>query len=165
MKISARRRYLWFLITLLPVGLLVSCALPVHQYNLGSDTRLWGTDSWQVDQSDSSATFTAQATFTTPVGLVQIPVLLGHAMKIQHVHGTVSLSVPRAGVNGSIIAILRDQEGNAIAAVKMQELGGATATIPIDATLACDLPVTSLHLQYYVDMPGTQVVSMSLVLN
>lgn len=110
-------------------------------------------------------TFTAQARFTTPPGLVQIPVSLGQAMKIQHVRGTVSLSVLKAGVNGSIIAILRDQEGNAIAAVKMQEFGDATATIPIDATLACDLPVTSLQLQYYVDMPGTQVVSMSLVLN
>ncbi|HEX5423767.1 MAG TPA: hypothetical protein VFW94_09480 [Candidatus Acidoferrales bacterium] len=96
---------------------------------------------------------------------VQIPVSLGQAMRIQHVHGTVSLSVPKTGVKGSIIAILRDQEGNAIAAVKMQEFGDATATIPIDATLACDLPVTSLQLQYYVDMPGTQVVSMSLVLN
>lgn len=165
MKISARRRYLWFLITLLPVGLLVSCALPIHQYKIGADNRSWGNDAWQVDQSGSGVTFTAQATFTTPPGLVQIPVSLGQAMRIQHVRGTVSLSVPKAGVNGSIIAILRDQEGNAIAAVKMQEFGDATATVPVDATLACDLPVTSLQLQYYVDMPGTQVVSMSLVLN
>lgn len=86
-------------------------------------------------------------------------------MTIQHVHGTVSLSVPEAGVNGSIIAMLRDQDGNAIAAVKMQEFGNASATVPVDATLDCDLQITSLELEYYVDMPGTQIVSVSLDMN
>lgn len=165
MAISVGRRCLLFLAALLPVVLLVACALPVQQYKRGSDNKPWGNDSWQVDRAGSSVTFTAQATFRAPPGLVQIPVSLDHAMTIQHVHGTVSLSVPDAGVNGSIIAMLRDQDGNAIAAVKMQEFGNATATVPVDATLDCDLKITSLELEYYVDMPGTQIVSVSLDMN
>lgn len=86
-------------------------------------------------------------------------------MTIRHVHGSVSLTVPVDGVNGSIIAMLRDQSGNAVAAVKMQQFGNATATVPIDATLSSDLSVTSLQLLYYVDMPGTQIVYVSFVIN
>ncbi|MGH9735638.1 MAG: hypothetical protein ACRD8A_13740 [Candidatus Acidiferrales bacterium] len=150
---------------MLPALFLLSCALPIEQYKTGADNHSWGNDNWQVVRSGSSVTLTAQATFKTPPGLVQIPVPLGDAMTIQHIRGTVSLSVPVAGVNGSIIAMLRDQDGNAIAAVKTQEFGDATATIPVDATLDCHLAVTSVQLEYYVDMPGTQIVSMSLEMN
>lgn len=160
-----RRRCLLFLVALLPGALLVSCALQAGQYAHGSDDRPWGNDSWQVDQAASTVTFTAQAVFNKPPGLVQIPVPIAHAISVRHVHGTVSLSVPKAGVNGSIIAMLRDQDGNALAAVKMQQFGDAMATVPIDATLSSDLPVTSLQVQYYVDMPGTQVVYMSITIN
>lgn len=165
MATSFGRRRLLFFIALLPAALLAACALQAPQYAHGSDDRPWGSESWQVAQADSAVTFTAQATFNSPPGLVQIPVPIDNAISVRHVHGSVSLSVPQAGVNGSIIAMLRDQNGNAIAAVKMQQFGKAMATVPIDATLACDLPVTSLQLQYYVDMPGTQVVSMSIVMN
>lgn len=155
----------WFFTIFVGVALLASCALPVQQSTIGAENRSWGSHSWQLDQANSSATFTAEATFNTPPGLVRIPVPIGRAMKIRHVHGSVSLTVPVAGVNGSIIAMLRDQSGNAIAAVKMQQFGNATATIPIDAMLSNDLSVTSLQLLYYVDMPGTQIVYMSLVMD
>lgn len=163
--ISAGRGCLSFLTALLPAVLLASCALPVHQYKTGTDNQAWGNDSWQVDEAGSSVKITAEATFKTPPGLVQIPVSLGHAMTIQHVRGTVSLSVPGAGVNGSIIAVVSDQDGNPLAAVKMQQFGDAVATVPIDATLSCAVPVTSLQVQYYVDMPGEQVVDLSIAMN
>lgn len=144
---------------------LASCALQAQQSVIRSENQPWGNSSWQLEQTTSSITFTADATFNTPPGLVRIPVPINHAATIRHVQGSVSLSVPTAGVNGSIIAMLRDQNGNAIAAVKMQQFGDATATVPIDATLSNDLPVTSLQLLYYVDEPGTQVVSLTFVLN
>ncbi len=163
-KSFVHRRFL-LLVALIPATLLLCGNLQAQQSTSGSATQSWGSYRWQVDQASSTVTFTAEATFNTPPGLVQIPVSIRHATTIRHLHGSVSLWVPKAGVNGSIIAILRDQNGNALAAVKMQQFGNATATIPIDATLSNDLPVTSLELLYCVDLPGTQVVYMSFVLN
>jgi len=163
--LSVGTRCVSFFMALVAATLLASCALPVEQYRNGSDNRTWGNESWQVDRTASGATFTAQATFQTPPGLVEIPVSIDQAITVRHVQGSVTLSVPQPGVNGSIIAMLCDQDGNAIAAVKMQQFGDGTATVPIDATLASGLPVTSLQLQYYVDMPGTQVVTMSIQLD
>lgn len=162
---SFGQRWLLLLNVFVAAAFLASCALTAHPSAIGADNRPWGNYSWQLDQATSSVTFTAEATFNSPPGLVRIPVPIIHATTIRHVHGSVSLTVPATGVNGSIIAMLRDQSGNAIAAVKMQQFGNATATVPIDATLSSDLSVTSLQLMYYVDMPGTQVVYMSFTMN
>lgn len=143
----------------------MSCALEPGQYAVSSENKSWGNYSWQLDEAAAGLTLTAQATFDKPPGLVQIPVSISHATTVQHVRGTFSLYVPTPGVNGSIIAMLRDQSGNAIAAVKIQQFGNAMATVPINATLSSDLSITSLRLQYYVDEPGAQVVYMSLVMN
>lgn len=162
---SFGQRWLLSFSVFVAAAFLTSCALTAPQSTIGSNNRPWGSYSWQLDQATSGLTFTADATFKTPPGLVQIPVSISRALTIRHIQGSVSLSVPTAGVNGSIIAVLRDQDGNAIAAVKMQQFGDATGTVPIDATLASGLPVTSLQLLYYVDMPGTQIVHMSFVMN
>jgi hypothetical protein len=162
---SFRHRWLLLLTVLVAAGLLASCALQSRPPAIRSASRPWGSYSWQVDQATSSLTFVADATFTSAPGLVQIPVPLSYAATVRHIQGSVSLSVPTTGVNGSIIALLRDQNGNAIAAVKMQQFGDATATVPINATLSSDLSVTSLQLLYYIDEPGTQIVHMSFVMN
>lgn len=162
---SFGHRGLLFLSVFVAAAFLASCALTAQHSVIGSNNRSWGSYSWQLDQASSSVTITAEATFNTPPGLVRIPMPISHAMTIRHVHGSVSLTVPVDGVNGSIIAMLRDQSGNAVAAVKMQQFGNATATVPIDATLSSDLSVTSLQLLYYVDMPGTQIVYVSFVIN
>jgi hypothetical protein len=153
------------LTALLAAALLQSGNLQAQESTHGSDNESWGTYSWQVDQASSTITLIGQATFKSPPGLVQIPVAIRHATTIRHVHGSVSLWVPETGVNGSIMAMLRDQNGNALVAVKMQQFGDATVTLPIDATLSSDCPITSLELSYYVDMPGTQVVYMSFAVN
>lgn len=162
---SLGHRWLFVVTAFVAIPLLASCALEPGQYTVGSESKSWGTYSWQLDQATANMTFTAQARFDHPPGLVQVPVRISHATIVRHVHGAVSLQVPTIGVNGSIIAMLCDQSGNAIAAVKMQQFGNATGTVPIDATLSSDLSVTSLQLQYFVDEPGTQIVNMSLVLN
>lgn len=159
------RRWSLFFVALVVATLLLSGNLQAQQSTRASSNESWGSWKWQVDEASSTITLSAEARFEKPSGFVHIPVSIRHANTIQHVHGSVSLSVPQAGVNGSIIAMLRDQDGNALAAVKMQQFGDAIATVPIDATFDCDLPVTSLQLQYYVDMPGTQVVTMSITMN
>lgn len=163
---SFAHRWLVLLAAFLAATLLLSGNLRAQQQSCsGSSKESWGSYRWQVDQGTSTVTFTAQGLFNTPPGTVQVPISLSRTTVVRHIHGSVSLWVPESGVNGSIIAIVRDQNGNALAAVKMQQFGTATATIPIDATLSSPLTISSLVLAYCVDLPGTQVVHISLVMS
>jgi hypothetical protein len=138
----------------------------------GSATTAWGNYSWQLDQAPVTTTITAIAGFNTPPGLVQIPVSLPAGTTIHEVHGNFSLATWSAWDgssgscgNGSIIAQLRDQNGNAIAAVKLNVLGTGTTNIPITGTFTTPLSVTSLQIQYFVDLCGAQTVSFTLVMS
>ena len=137
------------------------------QSTSGSATTSWGNYGWQVDQAPVTTTFTSIAGFNTPPGLVQIPVSLSHATTVHEVHGNFSLATWAGGTcgNGSIIAQVLDQNLNAIAAMKLQVFGPGTTNVPITGTFTTPLPVTSLLLQYFVDLCGAQTVSVSLVMN
>jgi hypothetical protein len=91
---------------------------------------------------------------------------------VHEVHGTFTLatwstwngSASSCG-NGSIVAQVLDQNGNAIAAVKLQVLGPGTTNVPITGTFATPLSVTSLALQWDVDLCGAQTVAYTLVMS
>lgn len=133
----------------------------------GSATTSWGGWNWQVDRAAITTTITGTASFNTPPGLVQIPVNIASSATVHEVHGNMSLATWQSGTcgNGSIIAQIRDQNGNAIAAVKLQQFGQGSTNVPINGTFTTPLSVTSLQIQYFVDLCGPQTVSFSLVMS
>jgi hypothetical protein len=120
-----------------------------------------------VDQAPVTTTIVANLGFSTPPGLVQIPVNIPGPTTVHEVHGNITLVVWQGGScnNGSIIAQLRDQHGNVVAGVKLQQFGPATTNVPIVGTFSSPLSVTSLQLQLFVDLCGAQNVAMSLVMS
>jgi hypothetical protein len=133
----------------------------------GSASTSWGGWNWQADRAPITTTVTGSASFNTPPGLVQIPVTLASGTTVHEVHGNFTLATWQSGTcgNGSIIAQLRDQSGNAIAAVKLQQFGPGTTNVPINGTFSTPFSVTSLQIQYFVDLCGAQTVSFSLVMS
>jgi len=121
-----------------------------------------------VDQATVTTTINAEAGFNTPPGIpVQVAVNLPAGTTIHEIHGNFSLAVWQGGScgNGSIIAQLRDQNGNALAAVKLQQFGPSTVNVPISGTFSTGVAITSLQIQYFVDLCGAQTVDLSLVMN
>lgn len=115
-----------------------------------------------------TTTLNSTFSFNTLPGLVQVPVSLHNATTVHEVHGNITLAVWQAAGscgNGSIIAELRDQNVNVIAAVKLQQWGQAAINVPISGTFSVPLSVTSLQLQLYVDLCGPQTVTLGLVMN
>ena len=165
MKLTKLRTRILFL-TLAAAALLCTGA-DAQKPTSGSATKPWGAYNWQVDQGTKTTTITAEATFNTPPGLVQITVPIPGPMTVHEVHGNCSLAVPQGGSkgNGSILEEVRDQSGNALVAVKLEQFGPSTTNVPITGTFPNGLPVTSLQLQFFVDEPGTQIVTVSLVMS
>jgi hypothetical protein len=161
-----KTRTWWATLVLVALAPAFSCGAARAQISTsGAANTSWGSYSWQVDQATTTTTLIAVATFMSPPGLVQIPVAIHAPTTVHEVHGTVTLAVPQSGVNGSIIAQVRDQAGNAIAAVKMEKFGTGAATVPITGTFRVGLSITSLELQFFVDLPGIQIVRMSFVMS
>ena len=133
----------------------------------GSATTSWGAYNWQVDRAPHTAVIGATANFSTPPGLVQIPITVASPITIHEVHGNMTLVTNQSGTcgNGSIIAQVLDQSGNAIAAVKLQQFGIGSTNVPIEGTFATPFTASSFLLQYYVDLCGSQVVTFSLAIN
>jgi hypothetical protein len=133
----------------------------------GSASTSWGGYNWQVDRAPITALIGATASFSTPPGLVQIPITIASPVTVHEVHGNMTLVTNQSGTcgNGSIIAQLLDQSGNAIAAVKLQQFGIGSTNVPITGTFTTPLSVTSFTIQYYVDLCGSQVVTFSLVVS
>jgi hypothetical protein len=148
----------------------------------GSGTRSWGSYTWQVTQA-TATTFVLNATFKTPPDGVDIPsaataprkpmpITLPAATRVHEVHGKITLTVPESAtptgstpMNGSIIAQLVGPDNNVIASVKMQQFGPGIATLPISGTFSTALSVSSLYVVFYVDLPGVQIVNMSLTMD
>jgi hypothetical protein len=147
------------------VALLLSRPAIAQNGSSGSGNPTWGNYSWQVTQA-SATTVVFNATFNTPSGYVSIPLTIPSTpITVHEVHGNITLTVPGSGTNGSIIAQLIDGNNNAIACVKMQQSGPGIATLPISGNFFTPLSVSSLHVAFYVDLPGVQIVSISLTLD
>ena len=138
----------------------------------GSGTTSWGNFLWQVDRAPVTTTITAVAGFFTPSNFFSTTANVASPFTVHEVHGNFALvtwptwtgDASSCG-NGSIIAQLRDQNNNTIAAVKLQVLGPGTTNVPITGTFGTPLSVTELHLSYFVDLCGAQTVSFSLVMS
>jgi hypothetical protein len=122
--------------------------------------------SWQVDQGTATTTFTGVAQFnvTTPQG-PQIVVSIHAPTVVHEVHGNITLTVPTSGVNGSIIVQLLADNGNVVAAAKMQKFGTGSVTLPVSGTFPTGLAASSYSWRFYVDLPGVQIINMALVMN
>lgn len=158
---------------ILSVFLITVVFLPAtHAYaqvsTSGSATTSWGSYSWQVDQAPVTTTITSTFGFSTPPGLVQIPVNIPAATTVHEVHGNITIIAWQGGSTcnqASIIGELRDQNGNVVAGVKLQQFGPASANVPIVGTFSTPLSVASLQLQLFVDLCGAQTLSMALVMS
>lgn len=142
----------------------------------GSGTTSFGNYSWQVDRAPVTTTLSAVAGFSSPPpgGFFQPPLVnVASPFTVHEVHGTFSLVTfntfdpnnSSSCGNGSIVAQVLDQNGNAIAAVKLQVLGPGTTNVPITGTFTTPLSVSQLALQYDVDLCGPQTVTFSLVMS
>jgi hypothetical protein len=143
----------------------------------GSGTTSFGNFSWQVDRAPITTTINAVAGFNTPppgppAGLFTTPVSVASPFTLHELHGNFALATwptwngnPSSCGNGSIIAQVLDQNGNTLAAVKLQVLGPSTTNVPIEGTFSTPLSITSLTLQYDVDLCGAQTVSLALVMS
>jgi hypothetical protein len=140
----------------------------------GSTTTSFGSFTYQVDRAPITTTLSAYAGFNSPPGFFAPWTSLNVAspFTVHEVHGTFSLVTFNAfdGTtgscgNGSVVAQVLDQNGNAIAAVKLQVLGPGTTNVPITGTFVTPLSVSSLVLQYDVDLCGPQTITLSLVMS
>ncbi len=127
----------------------------------------YGYYQWQVDQLGATTTFDSETGFSTPPGLVQIPINLACPLTVHEVHGNVSFGVFQSGTcgTGSMIAQILDQSGNAIAVANIIQFGISSANVSIKGTFATPLSVTSMTMQFYDGQCGSQVASWSLSLS
>ena len=137
----------------------------------GSGTASFGSFSWQVDRAPITTTLNAVAGFNTPPpnNFFQVLPTPASAFTVHEVHGTFSItewtSFTGTCGNGSDIVQVLDQNGNAIASVKLQVLGPGTANIPIEGTFSTPLSVSGLVIQYNDDQCGSVTLALSLVMS
>jgi hypothetical protein len=133
----------------------------------GAINTSYGYYQWQVDQLAGTTTLTSETGFTTPPGLVQIPVTLACSATVHEVHGNLSFGVFQSGTcgTGTIIAQVLDQRGNAIASMNLIQFGQSSANLSVKGTFPTALSVTALTLQFYVSQCGPQVASWSLTMS
>jgi hypothetical protein len=145
---------------------------------VGSSPNPFGSISWQIDRAPVTTTVHAvagvnsQAPPAPQPNFFQAQATPASPFTVHEIHGNFALVAfnPFDGTigscgNGSIVAQILDQNGNAIAAVKLQVLGPGTTNVPITGTFSTPLSVTSLFLQYDVDLCGPQTVTLSLVMS
>jgi len=131
-------------------------------------TTSWGYYQWQVDHGTLTTTLTTETGFTVapPGGGYQIPVSIPASTTIHEVHGNVNFTVwsPSCG-QGTIIAQVKDQNGNYIASVYVEDVTNTSDTIPIKGTFPAGLSITSLQLDTYNSQCGPITLSWSLVMS
>lgn len=140
----------------------------------GSGATSFGNFGWQVDRAPITATINAVAGFNVPPpnNFFQTTASVPSPFTLHELHGDFVLATwstwngnASSCGNGSIIAQVLDQNGNTLAAVKLQVLGPGTTNVPITATFSTPLSVTALILQYNVDLCGPQTVAFALVMS
>lgn len=130
----------------------------------------WGYYSWQVDHGTITTTLTTETGYSVapPGGGWQTPVTIPAATTIHEVHGNVAFTVwaTSSCPVGSIIAQVRDQNGNNVASVYLEDVTNNTSNdIPIKGTFPSGLSITSLQLSTYSSQCGALTLSWSLVMS
>jgi hypothetical protein len=171
------------------VALLLCSPILAQTGSSGSGTPTWGSYSWQVTQvANETTTIVVDATFPgnptnpggayvptklTSSGYTYSAITLPAGTQLVHeVHGNITLTVPQnatpAGktpMNGSIVAMLKGNDNNVIASVKMQQFGPGIATVPISGKFYNALSVTNVYVALDVDEPGEQILYISLTMD
>jgi len=131
----------------------------------GTVTTSYGYYVWQVDQTNVTTTLFSETGFGTAApGLVQIPVTIPGPATVHEVHGNIAYSCWQNACSGvPVIAEVRDQNGNVVAAVNVVASVGQSVNMPVSATLSSPISITSLLLQSYTAAAGG-VVSWALVM-
>jgi hypothetical protein len=128
----------------------------------------WGYYQWQVDHGTLTTTLTTETGYTVapPGGGYQIPVSIPAATTIHEVHGNVTFTVWSTSCGlGTIIADVKDQNGNFIAKVYMEDVTNTSDNIPIKGVFPAGLSITSLQLDTYNSQCGPVTLSWSLVMS
>ena len=126
---------------------------------------LYGYYDWQVDQASATTTFTSETGFSSAPGLISIPVQLSSTTTIHEVHGHFAYAVWNTSCIGSIIAEVKDQNGNIIAAANPLQFGSSTVDVPIKGTFPNGLSISSLQMVFYQGQCGTFTFSWSLTMS
>lgn len=139
--------------------------------NPSTVTEPWGYYLWQIDQGSITTTLKTESGYTTApagngfsTGLFNIPA----ARNIHEIHGTVNFTVHSNGScqTGAIIAEVRDQAGNTLASVWLQNEANNTVTsIPIRGTFPSAPSVSQLSLNTYNNQCSAVTLSWDLVMN
>ncbi len=127
----------------------------------------WGYYMWQADFGGATTDFMSETGFSKSPGMVQIPVSVPAAVTIQEIHGDVSFTIWHAGgcSSGSVIAQIRDQEGNVLATVNLVGGSSSNINVPISARFGTPIHITSLQMQTFTSQCGALTVSWSLVMS
>lgn len=131
---------------------------------------VWGYYQLQHDVGSVSSCLKAEFGFTQPPGLVQVSVPFDKPRRISSVSGNAAVaawSAEDGKENASIVAevIAINPKGNdTLAALKVQVFGKDAQNIPYHARFLKPVQANHLMLQFFVDMPGAQTWSWSLVL-
>ena len=136
----------------------------------------WGYYGWQVDQGTLTTRLTTEMGFNTSASgtTIQVHVQpIPAARTIHEVHGNVTLTVwpPASGqscATGTLIAQVRDQSGNSVASVYLQDFTagyGSSDDIPIKGTFPSGLSITSFQFQSYSSQCGALTLSWDLAMS
>jgi hypothetical protein len=149
----------------------IFCCFPlaaqVSSTSSGTVHTSWGYYGWQADYGGVTTAFMSEVGFAKRAGTVQIPVSIPTDVTIEEVHGDVSFTIwPASGCSkGSVIAQVRDQEGNVLATVDLVGRAPGNITIPISAKFGKPLHITSLQLQTFTEQCGALTLSWALVMS
>lgn len=127
----------------------------------------WGYYVWQADYGGATTSLVSETGISKPAGTIQTPVTIPAAVTIEEVHGDVSFAVWQAPgcSNGSVVAQVRDQDGNVLATVNVTGRSHSSTTVPISATFESPRHITALQLQTSTAQCSALTVSWSLVMS
>ena len=127
---------------------------------------------WQVDHGTITTTLTSETGFAVvpPNGFnpLQVSVTLPAPTTIHEVHGNVTFTVwsTSSCSVGSVIAQVRNQNGNNVASVNLEDItSNSSDDLPIKGTFPNGLSITSLELQTFSSQCGAVTLSWSLVMS
>lgn len=127
----------------------------------------WGYYVWQADYGGATTALVSETGISKSAGTLQTPVTLPAAVTIDEMHGDVSFTVWQGSrcSNGSVVAQVRDQDGNVLASVNLTGGSPSSTTVPISTTFGSPRHITGLQLQTSTAQCSALTVSWSLVMS
>lgn len=133
----------------------------------GPVQKSWGYYVWQADYGGPTTSLVSETGISKAAGSVGIPITIPAAVTIGEVHGDVSFTVWQAPScsNGSVVAQVRDQDGNVLATATLTGRSPSSTTRPISVTFESPRHITALQLQTSTAQCSALTVSWSLVMS